>query len=65
MIYKISPHPSLPKRGKERENFAKEEEGERQKWLLDYAKSYNSFVIIFQLFFLKNHKFFIKVLILE
>jgi hypothetical protein len=24
MIYKISPAPSLPKRGKERENFAKE-----------------------------------------
>ncbi len=23
MIYKISPHPSLPKRGKEKENFAK------------------------------------------
>jgi hypothetical protein len=24
MIYKISPHPSLPKRGKERGNFSKE-----------------------------------------
>jgi hypothetical protein len=26
MIYKISPHPSLLKRGKERVNFAKERE---------------------------------------
>jgi len=26
MIYKISPHPSFPKRGKERENFTKEGE---------------------------------------
>jgi len=28
MIYKISPSPSLPKRGKERENFPKQRKGE-------------------------------------
>jgi hypothetical protein len=31
MIYKISPRPSLLKRGKERENFTKEGEIKKQK----------------------------------
>jgi hypothetical protein len=31
MIYKISPAPSLPKRGKEREDFAKERGVKRQR----------------------------------
>jgi len=39
MIYKISPSPSLPKRGKERENFPKEGEGKGRDDPLDYAKS--------------------------
>jgi hypothetical protein len=41
MIYKISPSPSLPKRGKERENFPKEGEGKGKgrNDPLDYAKS--------------------------
>jgi len=41
MIYKISPSPSLPKRGKERENFPKEGEGKGRNDPLDYAKSQN------------------------
>ena len=40
MIYKISPSPSLPKRGKERENFPKEGEGKGRNDPLDYAKSH-------------------------
>jgi hypothetical protein len=32
MIYKISPHPSLPKRGKEREIFDKEGGQKKQKF---------------------------------
>jgi len=39
MIYKISPSPSLPKRGKERENFPKEGEGKGRNGPLDYAKT--------------------------
>jgi hypothetical protein len=41
MIYKISPYPSLPKRGKERENFAKEGKGKGGKDPLDHAKNLN------------------------
>jgi len=41
MIYKISPHPSFPKRGKERVNFAKEGERKGRNAPLDYAKSQN------------------------
>jgi hypothetical protein len=39
MIYKISPHPSLPKRGKEGEDFAKEGKRKGRNDPLDYAKS--------------------------
>jgi hypothetical protein len=39
MIYKISPTPSLPKRGKERENIPKEGERKGRNDPLDYAKS--------------------------
>jgi len=41
MIYKISPHPSLPKRGK-KENFAKEGEKKGRNDPLDYTKSLNT-----------------------
>ncbi len=57
MIYKISPHPSFPKRGKEREIFAKEgkereifaKEGERKgrNDPLDYAKTRDLFLFRF------------------
>ena len=40
MIYKISPRPSLPKRGKESENFAKEGERKGRNYPLDYAKNH-------------------------
>jgi hypothetical protein len=43
MIYKISPHPSFPKRGKERVNFAKEGERKGRNAPLDYAKSQKSY----------------------
>jgi hypothetical protein len=43
MIYKISPIPSLPKRGKERENFPKEGDGKGRNDPLDYAKSLRRF----------------------
>jgi len=39
MIYKISPYPSLLKRGKERENFTKEGERKGRNDPLGYAKS--------------------------
>ena len=39
MIYKISPSPSLLKRGKERGLFAKEGERKGRNDPLDYAKS--------------------------
>jgi hypothetical protein len=41
MIDKISPRPSLPKRGKESENFAKEGKRKGRNDPLDYAKSPN------------------------
>jgi len=41
MIYKIFLYPSLPKRGKERENFDKEGERKGRNAPLDYAKSPN------------------------
>ena len=40
MIDKISPNPSLPKRGKENENFAKEGKKKGRYDPLDYAKSH-------------------------
>jgi len=39
MIYTISPRPSLPKRGKEGENFAKEGKRKGRNNPLDYGKS--------------------------
>jgi len=45
MIYKISPRPSFPKRGKERENFAKEGERKGRNDPLDYAKNQKYFDI--------------------
>ena len=39
MIHKISPRPSLPKRGKERVNFSKERERKGRKAPFNYAKS--------------------------
>jgi hypothetical protein len=39
LIYKISPHPSFPKRGKERENFAKAGERKERNIPPDYVKS--------------------------
>ena len=39
IIYKISPRPSLQKRGKERENFAKEGKRKGRNDPLDYGKS--------------------------
>ena len=44
MIYKISPHPSLLKRGKERENFAKEGERKGRNDPLDSTKTLNLFI---------------------
>ena len=44
MICKISPHPSLPKRGKERENFAKEGERKGRNDPLDSTKTLNIFI---------------------
>ena len=41
MIYKISPNPSLPKRGKEGEDFAKEGKRKAGNGPLDYAKILN------------------------
>jgi len=42
MIYKISPNPSFPKRGKERGNFAKEgEKKERELFLRGELKNKN------------------------
>jgi hypothetical protein len=38
MIYKISPNPSLPKRGKEGEDFAKERKKKAGNDPFDYAK---------------------------
>ena len=38
IYYKISPDPSLPKRGKEKENFTKERERKGRNDPLDYAK---------------------------
>jgi hypothetical protein len=45
MIYKISPRPSLLKRGKERENFAKEGKRKGRNDPLDYAKSHFFLII--------------------
>ena len=39
MIYKISPNPSFPKRGKEGEYFAKEGKKKGRNDSLDYTKS--------------------------
>jgi hypothetical protein len=45
MIYKISPHPSLSKRGKESENFAKEGKRKGRNNPLGYAKSHKNWSI--------------------